>query len=383
LRASHFAGGGQKLRESAKSLSSRLAVRRSSFSGRQPTDTDDLSLRPGLFRSLAHPAFQSIHDQSCQSLTSDGKVVTSVQTVLTCSKLISPQAMSQVIRFLYTGRIDSQIINIGALKQAAEYLELTDLALYLRNIINKEQCLNKQREESYLLKLGNLLNEFCLSSGLFSDILFQLEDGTLAAHKPLLMARCDMMQAMFSDDFKESSARVVRFPGVTCSSFEHLLHFLYTDQAPHVKHHDCLGVIELANRLVLPRLMSLIEVAVIQELRQLEEAGVDMIEAVLRLVQPCQIHNAEQLGDWALSHIALNYNSACRRFPKVLRALMPENQAYLNLNRWPPIWYVKDFDLYQRQLSEQSRQEKQSNLKRTRDPSGCLCFTNKTRKGSS
>ena len=32
------------------------------------------------------------------------------------------------------------------------------------------------------------------------------------------------------------------------SSFEHLLHFLYTDQAPHVKHHDCLGVIELANR---------------------------------------------------------------------------------------------------------------------------------------
>ena len=40
-----------------------------------------------------------------------------MQTVLTCSKLISPQAMSQVIRFLYTGRIDSQIINIGALKQ--------------------------------------------------------------------------------------------------------------------------------------------------------------------------------------------------------------------------------------------------------------------------
>ena len=40
-----------------------------------------------------------------------------MQTVLTCSKLISPQAMSQVIRFLYTGRIDSQIINMGAIKQ--------------------------------------------------------------------------------------------------------------------------------------------------------------------------------------------------------------------------------------------------------------------------
>ena len=43
-----------------------------------------------------------------------------MQTVLTCSKLISPQAMSQVIRFLYTGRIDSQIINMGAIKQVRE-----------------------------------------------------------------------------------------------------------------------------------------------------------------------------------------------------------------------------------------------------------------------
>ena len=74
-----------------------------------------------------------------------------------------------------------------------------------------------------------------MAAGLFSDILFKLEDGTLAGHKPLLMTRspsyhalqkfkchkfyqknfrCDMMQAMFSDDFKESSARVVKFPGV-------------------------------------------------------------------------------------------------------------------------------------------------------------------------
>ena len=30
-----------------------------------------------------------------------------------------------------------------------------------------------------------------------------------------LPCRCDMMQAMFSDDFIESSARVVKFPGVS------------------------------------------------------------------------------------------------------------------------------------------------------------------------
>ena len=42
-----------------------------------------------------------------------------------------------------------------------------------------------------------------------TDVLFQLDDGTCAAHRPLLMCRCDMMGAMFSGDFRESSAKVV------------------------------------------------------------------------------------------------------------------------------------------------------------------------------
>ena len=61
--------------------------------------------------------------------------------------------------------------------------------------------------------------------------------------------------------------------------------------------------------------MSLIESRVIEELGELAERGGDtVIETVLRLVQPCQIHNADQLGDWGLSFLALNYNAACRRW---------------------------------------------------------------------
>ena len=109
------------------------------------------------------------------------------------------------------------------------------------------------------------------------------------------------------------------------------------------------------NRMVLPRLMTLIEKHVIDEMTKIVDNGGDVIEAVLKIVQPCQIHNADQLSDWCLSYIANNYNTACRRydksiqsndqctflvrFPKVLRGLIPDNQAYLNLNRWPPIWY--------------------------------------------
>ena len=59
---------------------------------------------------------------------------------------------------------------------------------------------------------------------------------------------------------------------------------------------------------------------------------------VLKIVYYLQVHNAEQLSDWCLSYLSQNYNSICRKFPKVLRGLHPENQAALNVNRWPPIW---------------------------------------------
>ena len=55
-------------------------------------------------------------------------------------------------------------------------------------------------------------------------------------------------------DFVEASARVVKFPGVSCFAFRELLLYLYTDRAPspRLSPANCLQVIELANRLCLP-----------------------------------------------------------------------------------------------------------------------------------
>ena len=144
-----------------------------------------------------------------------------------------------------------------------------------------------------------------------------------------------------------------------------------------MKYTDCLGVIELADRLVLPRLVSLVEKAVIEQMTEVSGGGGDLLWEALRLVQPCQVHNATQLSGWCLSYLAHNYNTVARRFPKVLRGLLPENQATLNLNRWPPIWYLKDYDLYQRMQTEHNKSEKQTNLKRARSVCVVTC-RNKT-----
>lgn len=49
----------------------------------------------------------------------------------------------------------------------------------------------------------------CINTGMFSDVTFELDDGQIKSHRAMLIARCDMMRAMLSGDFREAHANVV------------------------------------------------------------------------------------------------------------------------------------------------------------------------------
>jgi Rho-related BTB domain-containing protein 1/2 len=72
----------------------------------------------------------------------------------------------------------------------------------------------------------------------------------------------------------------------------------------------------------------------------------------------------------------------CRKAPKILKTLHSENQAHLAHHRWPPVWYLKERDFYDKYVAERKKEEGLSKpLKRSRNNSGCLCFVGKTRRG--
>lgn len=344
--------------------------------------------RAGIQRNLNHLAFQSISLEQCEGIDHRGKMTSSAQTVVTISKLIMPVAVQQTLRYLYTGMLDTKsLVNLPELMEAAEYMDIPELQTFLSNLQRREEFLNVELQKKFLLKAQTHLRLYCLEQSLFSDVVFQLDDGLCSAHRPLLMARCDMMAAMFRGDFRESSAKVVHFPGVAKDCFYQLLVYLYTDNIDaSVTPNNCLDLLELANRLCLPRLVALVEKHIVFELMKMTETGIDTTEHTLRLLEPCQMHNADQLADWCLYHIAINYNDICRKTPKLLRNLHPENQAYLNRNRWPPIWYLKEYDYYERCVRERLWMEKPPKvLKRHRNnsTSGCLCFSGGSRRNGS
>lgn len=55
------------------------------------------------------------------------------------------------------------------------------------------------------------MEKHCIGDGCFSDILFELDDGQMRAHRAILIARCDVMRAMLAGDFREAHSNVVSF----------------------------------------------------------------------------------------------------------------------------------------------------------------------------
>lgn len=79
----------------------------------------------------------------------------------------------------------------------------------------------------------------------------------------------------------------IEFPGVREYTFHKLLCFLYTDEVPAVSAARCVNLLELANRLCLPRLVNLVEKRVIEDLERLQPS--EAIEQCLRLLEPVKV----------------------------------------------------------------------------------------------
>lgn len=187
-------------------------------------------------------------------------------------------------------------------------------------------------------------------------------------------------------------------PGVTEYTFHKLLCYIYTDEIPKISSVKCLNLLELANRLCLPRFLNLIEVRVIEDLTKISQDDMgEAVELSLTLLEPVkvkteiqnnlkhfkinlsfflsmQLHNAHQLAEWLMVHLIVNFNNIHNFCPKIFKLLHPENQEYLRENRWPPVWYLKEYDFYQRSVKEQ-KMEMNSGKKNYKSNEGCLCFS--------
>ncbi|XP_019363450.1 PREDICTED: rho-related BTB domain-containing protein 1 isoform X2 [Gavialis gangeticus] len=265
-----------------------------------------------------------------------------------------------VLQFLYTGQLNENEKDLTKIAQIAEILEVFDLRMMVENIMNKEAFMNQEITKAFHVRKANRIKE-CLCKGTFSDVTFKLDDGSINAHKPLLICSCEWMSAMFGGSFVESSNSEVVLPTINKTSMQAVLDYLYTKQLSSSQELDTLELIALANRFCLPHLVALAEQHAVQELTEASMSGIAIDGDVLSYLEFAQFHNANQLAAWCLYYICTNYNSVCSKFRKEIKAKSADNQEYFERHRWPPVWYLKEEDHYQRVKKEREKEDTAQN----------------------
>ncbi|KAI4875484.1 hypothetical protein NFI96_030050, partial [Prochilodus magdalenae] len=264
--------------------------------------------------------------------------------------------MNAVLQYLYTGHLDEGRSDLMQVATIAELLEVFDLRMMVANVLNRESFMNQEITKAFHVRRANRIKE-CLCKGTFADVVFRLDDGYLPAHKPLLISSCDWMAAMFRGSFMESYIEEVSIPNTSTACMRAVLEYLYCGLLTPCPELEPMDLIILANRLCLPRLVALTEQHAVEELLQWAVKGADIDGQVLAYLEMAQFHNAKQLSAWCLHHICTNYNSVCRKFPKDMKVMSPENQKHFEKQRWPPVWFLKEEDRYNRSKKEREHEE--------------------------
>ncbi|NXR06483.1 RHBT2 protein, partial [Semnornis frantzii] len=238
--------------------------------------------------------------------------------VVCMDQRVQAEPFRAVLEYLYTGRLDQARGDLMQVATIAELLEVFDLRMMVANVLNKESFMNQEITKAFHVRRANRIKE-CLGKGVFADVVFCVDDGAVPAHKPLLIAGCDWMMAMFRGAFRESYAAEVSLPGTNCACLRAVLDFLYTGVFTPTPDLDAMELLILTNRLCLPRLQALTEQYAVDELLRAFMQRVEIDEQVIIYLEMTQFHNAQQLAAWCLHYICTNYNDVCRRFPREMK----------------------------------------------------------------
>jgi len=266
----------------------------------------------------------------------------------------------RILEFIYTGlaNIRDRSDRIAETMEVAEMFGCDHLKTICSNILGGESELNPS--------IGTWLNDLCggnmrsifFNRPVLSDISIKVGSSIFYAHKAILTARCPYFEPLLSGGFLEGRAEnpVVVLEDTDADTVLAALEYIYTDHS-RIEESDMGELIVLANRLDLPRLITLCELYVSKAVDKAVADGIQKaIEKgdinILGLLPMSQMHNAPQLEAFMKHFIATNYLPCSKRVE--FEELSEENKEYMKEHQWPPVSYLKAVAEYEKAIGKSS-----------------------------
>ncbi|XP_030422757.1 rho-related BTB domain-containing protein 3 isoform X3 [Gopherus evgoodei] len=185
-----------------------------------------------------------------------------------------------------------------------------------------------------------------------ADVIFQIQGATVPAHRAVLVARCEVMAAMFNGSYIEANSFLVPVYGVSKDTFLSFLEYLYTDSCCPASILQAMSLLICAEMYQVSRLQHICELYIITQLQSMpsrELASTSL--SVVSLLRKAKFHNSDCLSTWLLHFIATNYLIFSQK-PE-FQDLSAEERNFVEMHRWPSSMYLKQLADYRNYINSQ------------------------------
>ncbi|XP_021236321.1 rho-related BTB domain-containing protein 3 isoform X8 [Numida meleagris] len=224
--------------------------------------------------------------------------------------------LSDILHFIYSGAFQWDRLEEDIKKKLKDSEKTEHVLEKVKCILKTPGKLNNLRDcRSHQIKrLYNTSLRLFFNTPVLADVIFTIQGATVPAHRAVLVARCEVMAAMFNE-------------------------YLYTDSC-------CPEMYQVM------RLQHICELYIITQLQSMpsrELASTSL--SIVSLLKKAKFHNSDCLSTWLLHFIATNYLIFSQK-PE-FQDLSVEERNFVEMHRWPSNLYLKQLAEYRNYIHSQ------------------------------
>ncbi|XP_051876101.1 rho-related BTB domain-containing protein 3 isoform X2 [Pristis pectinata] len=259
---------------------------------------------------------------------------------------------SEVLKFIYAGTdswdelksvLWKKLKNLEEVRQVLETLKLLfkcNTKIFYSSAIDHQTSKRTEQSQSCCSSLSLFLKNPDLA-----DVIFKVQGISIYAHKAVLVARCEVMAAMFSGNYAETRACHVPIHGVSKETFLSFLEYLYTDSCCTASILQAMALLICAEMYQIHRLQQICEAYIVTQLQSMPSRELISTNlSIVNLFNKAKFHNATRLSTWLLHFIASNYLIFSQKLE--FQELSDEEQAFVESHRWPSSSYLQELTEY-------------------------------------
>ncbi|KAM9507553.1 rho-related BTB domain-containing protein 3 isoform 2-T3 [Guaruba guarouba] len=227
--------------------------------------------------------------------------------------------LPDILHFIYSGAFQWERLEEDIKKKVKDPEKTENVLEKVKCILKTPGKLNTTKDcrSQQMKRLYNTSLRLFFNTPVLADVIFKIQDATVPAHRAVLVARCEVMAAMFNAGILQAMSLLI------CAEMYQVM-----------------------------RLQHICELYIITQLQSMpsrELASTSL--SIVSLLKKAKFHNSDCLSTWLLHFIATNYLIFSQK-PE-FQDLSVEERNFVEMHRWPSNLYLKQLADYRNYIHSQ------------------------------